>query len=74
MKHIKRDAMPILAKVSMELNNGNVEQSFKDIKLLDELLGIMKLKSIINHSKGRKTNKEKRFDDIFRARILEAIN
>lgn len=72
MKHIMRDAMQILAKVSMEVNDGDVIQSFKDIKVIDDLLGIVKAKSLINHAKGRKSKNEKRFDDIFRARLLEA--
>jgi hypothetical protein len=69
MKHIKSDAMPILAEVYMEQNDGDVVQSFKDIKEIDDLLGIVKAKSLINHSKGRRSNKEKRFDEVFRARI-----
>lgn len=72
MKHIKRDALQILAEVSMEQNNGDAIQSFKDIKVIDGLLGIVKSKSLINHAKGRKSKKEKRFDEIFRARLLEA--
>lgn len=69
MKHIKSDAMPILAEVCMEQNDGDVVQSFKDIKEIDDLLGIVKAKSLINHTKGRRSNKEKRFDEVFRARI-----
>jgi hypothetical protein len=72
MKHIKRDAMQILAEVSMEVNDGDAIQSFKDIKVIDDLLGIVKAKSLINHAKGRKSKNEKRFDEIFRARLLEA--
>lgn len=72
MKHIKRDAMQIFAEVSMEVNDGDVIQSFKGIKVIDDLLGIVKAKSLINHAKGRKSNNEKRFDEIFRARLLEA--
>lgn len=69
MKHIKSDAMPILAEVCMEQNDGDVVQSFKDIKEIDDLLGIVKAKSLINHTKGRRSNREKRFDEVFRARI-----
>lgn len=72
MRHIKQDALPILAEVCMEENDGDVVQSFKDIKTIDDLLAIMKAKSLINHSKGRKSNVEKRFDDVFRARVLAA--
>ena len=72
MKHIKKDALPILAEVCMEENEGDVVQSFKDIKTIDDLLGIVKAKSLINHSKGRKSKVEKRFDDVFRARVLAA--
>ena len=72
MKNIKQDAMQILAEVSMEANDGDVAQSFKDIKVIDDLLGIQKAKSLINHTRGRKPGKEKRFQDIFRARIWEA--
>lgn len=61
--------MRILAEVCMEQNDGNVAQSFKDVNLIDDLLGLVKAKSLINHSKGRKSNKEKRFDEVFRARI-----
>lgn len=71
MKNIKPDAMPILAEVCMEENDGNVVQSFKEIKLIDDLMGILKLKYLLNHSKGRKSNREKRFDEIFKARLLE---
>ena len=67
MKHIKRDAMQIFAEVSMEVNDGDAI-----IKVIDDLLGIVKAKSLINHAKGRKSNNEKRFDEIFRARLLEA--
>ncbi len=69
MKHIKSDAMPILAEVCMEENDGDVVQSFKDIKEIDDLMGIVKAKSLINHTKGRRSNKEKRFDEVFRARL-----
>ena len=72
MKHIKRDAMQILAEVSMGVNDSDVIQSFKDINVIDDLLGIVKAKTLINHAKGRKSKKEKRFDEIFRARLLEA--
>ena len=72
MRHIKQDALPILAEVCMEENDGDVVQSFKDIKLIDDLLGIVKVKSLINFSKGRKSKVEKRFNDIFRARVLAA--
>lgn len=70
MKNIESDAIPILAEVSMEENDGNVLQSFKDIKEIDDLLGIVKAKSLINHSKGRRSNVEKRFNEVFRARLL----
>lgn len=69
MKNIKSDAMPILAEVCMEQNDGDVVQSFKDIKEIDDLMGIVKAKSLINHTKGRRSNREKRFDEVFRARI-----
>ena len=70
MRNIKPDAMRFLAEVSMEENDGDVVQSFKDIKEIDDLLGIVKAKSLINHSKGRRTNLEKRFNEVFRARLL----
>lgn len=70
MRNIKPDAMQILAEVSMEENDGDVVQSFKDIKEIDDLLGILKAKSLINHSKGRRPNAEKRFNEVFRARLL----
>ena len=72
MKHIKSDAMQIFAEVCMEQNDSDVVQSFKDIKVIDDLLGIVKAKSLINHAKGRRSNKEKRFDEVFRARIAAA--
>ena len=72
MRHIKRDALPIIAEVCMDVNEGDVVQSFNDIKTIDDLLGIVKAKSLINHSKGRKSKVEKRFSDIFRARVLAA--
>lgn len=72
MKNIKQDAMQILAEVCMEENDGDVVQSFKDIKVIDELLGILKAKSLINHTRGRKPWREHRFSEIFRARIWEA--
>ena len=72
MRNIKSDALPILAEVSMEENDGDVVQSFKDIKTIDDLLGIVKAKSLINHSRGRKPKVEKRFDAIFRARLVAA--
>ena len=74
MRNIKSDALQILAEVCMEENNGDVVQSCKDIKEIDDLMGIIKAKSLINHSKGRKSNREKRFDEIFRARILAGAN
>lgn len=70
MRNIRSDAMRILAEVSMEENDGDVAQSFKDIMEIDDLLGILKAKSLINYSKGRKTNVEKRFNEVFRARLL----
>ena len=72
MRNIKSDAMPILAEIVMEENEGDVVQSFKDIKAIDDLLGILRAKSLLNHSKGRKSNVEKRFNEIFRARLLAA--
>lgn len=69
MKHIKQDAMRILAEISMEQNDGDVIQSFKDVKEIDDLLGILKAKSLINHSRGRKSNMEKRFNEVFCARL-----
>lgn len=72
MENIKSDAMPIIAEVCMEVNDGDVVQSLKDIRLIDDLIGIIRAKSLINHSKGRKTNREKRFDQVFRARISSA--
>ena len=58
----------------MDVNDGDVVQSFKDIKLIDDLMGIIKAKSLINHSKGRKSNREKRFEEVFRARLLAGAN
>lgn len=72
MKNIKRDAMQILAEVSMDMNGGDVVQSFKDITAIDELLGIIKAKSLINSTRGRKPKNEKRFNEVFRTRVLEA--
>ena len=72
MKNIKSDAMPILAEVCMEENEGDVMRSFKDIKAIDDLLGIVKAKSLLNFSRGRKSKAEKRFNEIFRARLLAA--
>ena len=74
MKNIKPDAMPILSEVCMEESDGDVVQSFKEIKLIDDLMGILKLKNLLNHSKGRKSNREKRFDEIFKARLLEGAS
>lgn len=71
MKNIKKDAMQIFAEICMEQNDGDVTQSFKDIKEIDDLLGIVKAKSLINHTKGRKSNKEKRFSEVFRAKLAE---
>lgn len=64
--------MQILAEVSMDVNDGDVVQSFKDITVIDDLLGIQQAKSLINHTKGRKSKNEKRFGEIFCARLLEA--
>ena len=72
MKNIKSDALPIFAEASMEVNDGDVLQSFKDIKTIDDLLGILRAKSLINHSKGRRSKVEKRFNEVFRARIASA--
>lgn len=72
MKHIKLDAMQILAEVCMEQNEGNVVQSYKDIKVIDDLMGIVKAKSLINHTRGRKSNRERRFSEIFKTRIAVA--
>ena len=74
MRNIKPDAQQILAEVCMDVNDGDVVQSFKDIKLIDDLMGIIKAKSLINHSKGRKSNREKRFEEVFRARLLAGAN
>lgn len=70
MKYIKKDAMQILAEVSMEQNDGDVVQSYNDIKLIDDLMCILSAKSLINHTKGRRPNKEKRFDEVFRHRLM----
>lgn len=72
MKHIKLDAMQILAEICMEQNEGNVVQSYKDIKVIDDLMGIVKAKSLINHTRGRKSNRERRFSEIFKACIAVA--
>lgn len=72
MRHIKQDALQILAEVCMDENEGDVVQSFKDVKVIDDLLGIVRAKSLINHCKGRKSKVEKRFNEIFRARVQAA--
>lgn len=72
MRSIKSDAMPVLAEICMSENDGDVVQSYKDIKLIDDLLTVVKAKSLLNLSKGRRTKVENRFNDIFRARIFAA--
>lgn len=72
MKNIESDAMQILAEICMDENKGDVIKSFKDIKTIDDLLGILKAKSLINFSKGRKSKVEMRFNDIFRERLFMA--
>lgn len=74
MKHVKNDALQILAKVCMEVNNGDVLRSFQDIKCIDDLLGIVKSKSLITHTRGRKSAREKSYNDIFHARLLAYHN
>ena len=69
MKHINTDAMLVLAEICMEKNEGDAVQSYNDIKEIDDLLGILKAKTLINHTKGRRPNREKRYNDVFRARI-----
>ena len=72
MKNIESDAMQILAEVVMDENKGDVIKSFKDIKTIDDLLGILKAKSLLNFSKGRKSKVEMRFNEIFRERLFIA--
>ena len=72
MKNIESDAMQILAEVCMDENKGDVIKSFKDIKTIDDLLGILKAKSLLNFSKGRKSKVEMRFNEIFRERLFIA--
>ncbi len=70
MKNITSEELSVLSEVCMEINNGDVVQSFKDIKKIDELLTIQKMKLFLNNSKGRKSNRERHYIDIFRARVL----
>ena len=70
MKNITSEELSVLSKVCMETNNGDIVQSFKDIKKIDDLLSIQKMKLFLNNAKGRKSNRERHFIDIFRARVL----
>lgn len=73
MKVIDSFALPILVEASMEVNCDDVQKSFNQIRLIDDLLLILKSKSLINGSRGRKSNKERRFNDIFRGRLLSEV-
>lgn len=68
MRNIKPDALKTLAEICIE--EDDAQGAFKTIKEIDDLLGILRHKNLINHTKGRRTNVEKRFDAIFRERIF----
>lgn len=73
MDQIKPDAMSILTDICLDINDNNALNAYHDIKLIDDLLKITKVKSLINLSRGRRKIVEKRYEDIIRARILQTI-
>lgn len=70
-KNIKNRELPALLRASYELNNGNIEQAAHDIETFDMLLGVMRMKSVINSRSRKKETRWSRGRD-FRG-IIENI-
>lgn len=58
MKHITNEELPILLECFYEENNGDIQKTAHDIKTIDMMLGVIKLKSLIN---ARSRKKETRW-------------
>ncbi len=58
MNHITNTELPILLECFYEENNGDIQKTAHDIKTIDMMLGVIKLKSLIN---ARSRKKETRW-------------
>lgn len=66
MTNISATELPILAEASLEINEGDMDKVARDIETMDIMLGVLKMKSLINSrdrkaasrwSRGRNLNK-----------------
>ena len=55
MKNIKNDELLTLTEVCFEENGGDLKKTAHDIKTIDMMLGVMKMKSLIDR-RSRKKN------------------
>lgn len=53
MTNISATELPVLAEASLEINEGDMDKVALDIETMDIMLGVLKIKSLIN-SRDRK--------------------
>lgn len=64
-KNISNEELPILLRVCFDANDGDIEESARDIDTFDLMLGVLKMSSLINKYNGRKKHSYRQ--------VLEAI-
>ena len=57
LNHIGNDEFPVLAGASLEENGGNIQRTAHDLETMDLMLGVIKMKSLIN-SRDRNTKSQ----------------
>ena len=73
MKNIKDDELLTLLDVCQEENGGDFKKTAHDIKTIDMMLGVMKMKSLINRRSRKKETRWSRgrnFQGVMEAIIL----
>ena len=73
MNNIKNNELQILLEVSLEENGGDFKKSAHDIKTIDLMLGVIKMKSLINRrsrSKQTRWSRGRDFNGVMEAIIL----
>ena len=58
LNHIGNNEFPALAGASLEENGGNIQRTAHDLETMDLMLGVIKMKSLIN---SRDRNAKSRF-------------
>lgn len=53
-RNIKNNELPTLIRVCHDKNNGNMEYTAHDLETIDLMLGVIKMRSLVNKHNGRK--------------------